>query len=146
MSFLNFSENLFALIWNTSETLVISKLEITEKLILEHIRVRTYIKCAVTGSVKLEVYKYGSTTKLFESNLVNIQDIGADFLGNVRFDFGSNNMALGIYEVKASVSGYTRNADTSYFSLLYDFPVKIYPNVNTHFDEHSIAIEVFGKK
>lgn len=144
MSFLNFSENQFALIWNLSESLNISSLEITNKIELEHIRAKIFKKGSPSGKIKLQIF----TTRgnlICESSEVNFSDILSNFIGFIRFDFQRNNLQIGNYIVKASISDYTRDGESNFFSMLYDFPVKIYPNSKKHFDEHSIAIEIFGR-
>lgn len=145
MSFLNFSENQFSVIWNTSEPIAISNLQITEKLELEHIRVKCYKRNAPAGSVKLQLFTNAGNL-ICESNTIQLSSIDANFIGFVRFDFQRNNIQIGDYVLKAVLSGYSRLADFNFFSMIYDFPVKIYPNAKKHFDEHSIAIEIFGRK
>lgn len=146
MSFLNFSENLFAVIWNTPEELEISKIDFTEAIELEHIRVKCFKRNSPGGSVKLQL-KSENGAIICESNTVNLSDIQQNFLGLVRFDFNRNNIQLGKYRLVALVQGnYLRVSYGFFFSMIYDFPVRIYTNTKKHFDEHSIAIEVFGRK
>lgn len=145
MSLLNFSNNLFSIIWNTSEELPISNIEITDNLELEHIRVKCYKRNSPGGAVTLRLYN-SSGAIVCESNTIQLSEITSNFLGLIRFDFQRNNIQAGNYILKAEISGpYLRFSYGLFFSMIYDFPVKIYSNTKKHFDEHSIAIEVFGR-
>lgn len=146
MSFLNFSENLFAVIWNTPEALEISDIEFTEAMELEHIRVKCFKRNSPSGSVKLQL-KSANGAIICESNTINLSDIQQNFLGLIRFDFNRNNVQVGKYRLSALIHGpYVRVSYGLFFSMIYDFPVRIYTNAKKHFDEHSIAIEIFGRK
>ena len=74
---------------------------------------------------------------------MNLADIGTNFLGKVRFDFSRNNIPVSEVDIYIELSGYTRNGDINFFSVIYDFPVPIYDNLASDFDDHPISLEDF---
>lgn len=145
MSILNFSEYLYVRVFNADESVKISTMNF-EKCELAHIRMKVFLMGTLaSGSIKLVVYpKNNTSTRICESSIVNLVDVGANFLGFIRFDFQKTNMTQGEYDVYAVLSGYTRGFDLKYFSLVYDFPIPVYDNGGVYFNNHPIALEAFG--
>lgn len=143
MSVFNFPENQFVRIFNENEKVKISTISINSCEI-GNVRMKVFLKGNRSSEkLKLIFCPKGITTSLFESDEVNLSSIAPNFYGLVRFDFQRNNIAQGEYDIYAEVLSYSRNGNTDYVSLVYDFPVAIYDNSEQNFDGHPIALEVF---
>jgi len=108
-------------------------------------RIMVYNQGANSGTIKLIGYPAGNDDlPICESNTINLSDITENFLGFVRFDFNRENIHKDyVLDIHAVISGYTRNGEVSYFSMIFDYPNPIYDNLGTSFINHPIAIEEF---
>jgi len=144
MSVLNFCENQFARIFDGNEEIKIAT-HSCDGGEIAHLRVKIFsMGVNPSGKIKLKIYPYGnSSAPMFSSNEISLSEIEPNFYGLIRFDFARNNLPAGNFDIYCEISEYSRNGDTSYLSLVYDFPNKVYQNSGTHFDQCPIAIEDF---
>ena len=146
MSILNFPENQFVEIFNFDDEIQISRHTLSENCELSNIRMKFYKKGSNnTARVRLKIYPVDSNNYKYASGWVNLADITDNFYGLLRFDFLNCNLQAGFYfNIKCEIENYTRDADNSYFALVYDFPFGVYGTIGTHFNENPISLEDFA--
>ena len=145
MAIINFPENQFALILDSSTEFHVASHTLSESGELRNIRAKIFNKGDNSASrIRLNVYPENSNNKLFSSEWVNISDIEQNFYGFIRFDFQKNNIQKN-YKIKifAEIENYSTDLETNYFAFIYDFPIPVYDNLETHFNDHPIALEDF---
>lgn len=130
MSIKNFSENLFARISGESETVKIATHEILTGGEIGNMRMMIYKQGNPGGTIKIVCYHRGNVANpVCQSNTVSFSGITENFLGFLRFDFNRENIYQNsVLDIYAVISGYSRNGDTDYFSMIFDFPSPIYDN------------------
>jgi hypothetical protein len=100
---------------------------------LEYFQVETYAQGQLTGSIRLNFYSsFDQVTPVFTTEWVNIADLTSSTqnrLTRVVFELDKDNMSVNSsYTVQAETTGYTRNGDTDYLSMVLQRPDE--PNLN----------------
>ena len=143
---------------DTAETITLGTIQVTDNQELRHIRPLLYKRGAHAGleTLQMRIHSTSDVTAVYaSSNVINLADIitsgnfgTSDFLSRVRFDFERPNLNKNFaYTVSLVTTNYTRNADTYYLGLSYDFPNAIYTVAGTPgVTDHPLAMQVFGFK
>lgn len=155
MAYKDFSETIYIKTVDTSENVKVGGLKLDTSGELGHIRVLMYIAGILAGSeqIRINICSDAACTKtIYTSDWSDIADItdenGATTTGNwlgwIRTDFNKENLNSAItYYAQVELQNYTRNADTFYIGLAYDFPLPIYDNSEDFFLDHPIAMQIF---
>lgn len=155
MGFLDFAETQYIKTIDTGEQPRMGTFKVTQNSELKYMRVKPYIQGTLVGTEKIRLKIYSDTTftsLLYTSSWSNLYEVvdengdvaTGDWLGIIRIDFNRENLNKNItYYVVAELTGYTRNADTFYIGLSYDFPFPIYDNGQSLYYNHPIAFEIF---
>ena len=155
MSFTDFAETQYIKSIDTSETPRMGSFKVATSGELKYMRVKLYVNGTLGGSEQIRLNICGDaacTSALITSDWSDISDIvdedgvatTGNWLGWVRIDFSRENINKNItYYVSAEFNNYTRNAETFWLGLSYDFPYSIYDNSESLFYNHPLAMEIF---
>jgi len=150
MAFLQFPKVLLTKIFDTAEEVNLGSFKATDSQELEHIRVIIFRNGTAGGSetFTLKVYSSSDLTSAVATSDVVTYSTVTNNLSWVRFDFNRENINKEItYFATLTPASYTRNADTFYFGVPFDFPDPIYGTFSgTNFTDHGIAMQIFGFK
>lgn len=115
--------------------------------VLKNIKVG-FFKNNCVGQFRLRIHTNPDCNVNYSvSNWVDIEEI-ADirFWGNLRFDFNKCVLSIGkTYWVTIESSGYTRNADVSYMSYIFDNPETTNVSSGNWPTEFPLRMEIFNK-
>jgi hypothetical protein len=153
MAFLQFPSVLLIKTFDTAEIVNLGSFKLSESGELEHIQSWVYIKGTPAGNerIRLRVHTTSDTSRVYaQSDWVAASDLGANFLGWVRFDFSLQNMNKNFfYWISAETQNYTRNADTLYFGITYDYPFPTYTtgvSDPSNYTDYPLATKIFVVK
>lgn len=105
---------------------------------------------ASTDKIRVLLYHDAALTNLYATGdwayLVEATEGAANWFGKVRCDFTPpvNIDAGHAYYVAIEPSGYTRNANASYISYAYDWPIPV--NVNADDPRFALAMEMYMRR
>lgn len=150
MAYLQFPDTLLMKTFDTAERVELGTFQTTDNQELRHIRVNLFQSGTPGGFEELTLNLHTSsdfTGTYASSDTVLMSDV-TDNLSWVRFDFGRININKNLtYFSTMTTANYTRNGDTFFIALAYDFPVPIYSaGANTNFTDHMLASQIFGFK
>ena len=154
MSITQFPRDLYIKRLDTSEEGQCGSISPAEDIELDSIKVWIHIKGAPAGSETIQIKMYGEPTYsnlLFSSTAHAISGITAidslsttDYLGWIKCDFNRQNLNKDLtYYPAVTLANYTRNADTYYIGLVYDWPDGTYHSATT-INTAPIAMQIFG--
>ena len=153
MSFQQFADVQYIKTFDNNEKIRMGSFSVVESLELKYIRSLFYINGTLSGTEQVQMTLYSDpdySNVLYQSNTVDIVDIGTytnNFIGWIRFDFEQKNINKDItYYPAMTISNYTRNGDTFYIGMSYDFPFPMYDNSEDLFFNHPIGMQIFGYK
>lgn len=125
----------------------------TENFQLQYIMAKVFLQGSfLNESLKLRLHSSDNyNLVLAESNLVNLENAGINFMGWVRFDFNRQELYSGLtYHLTAVSNGYTRNADIKYISFVHDWPIRFYSSTNIVYTSipsaYPKALQIFGRQ
>jgi len=153
MSFLNFANELYVKTFDSTEAPRMGSFSLATSGELQYIRTVLFINgvSSLGGSEQVRIKLYGDSDHanlLYTSawsSISDITDIGStNWIGYFRLDFSKENLNANItYYVSIETQNYTRNADTFYLGVPYDFPFPIYDNSQDLFVDHPLAMQIF---
>lgn len=155
MAFADFAETQYVKTVDTGETPRLGAFSTAENGELKYMRVKLYIKGTLSGSeqIRLKIYGDSSFSSLLYtsswSSISNVTDengaaVTGDWIGVIRTDFNNENINQNMtYYLEAEFANYTRNSDSFYIGLLYDFPFPVFDNNEPLFYNHPLAFEIF---
>lgn len=155
MSVLEFSDLRAYKLFDNDEEIRMGSFKVQKAIQLKHTRLGIYIQgmanLAGTEQITQKIYTDIGATKLqYTSNVADLANIVWDgtkqgFLGYIRIDWDNFNLNVNYdYYFASQISGYTRNGDTFFVSLNWDYPDSIYDNGGSNWPQHPIAQQVFG--
>ena len=125
----------------------------TESFQLQKVMIKLYLEGNFPNeSQKLRLHSsdyYG--INFAESNTIELDNAGTNFLGWVTFDFNREELYSGFtYQLTAISNGYTRNADLKYISFVHDWPLRFYSSTNIVYQyipsKYPKAMQIFGRQ
>lgn len=147
---MDFPSKLYVKVIETGEEAYLGGYSVTDLTSLVYARAFVFKAGSATGQLRLNVYGDSKRTEVLAtsewSDLASIEEFaGGDWLGRVRFTFANLNLSNNhqVY-VTCETSGYTRNGNTDYLSLLFDWPLST--NVQTNSPQAGLALELYGKE
>ncbi len=157
MSVSQIAQQLVVKTFNTGEIIQMGSAQLANNLELLYVRAYFFMKGVSSrgGSERIRIIIYGDsgyTSALYTSawadvtlaNISNLADSVA-WIGWIRTTFTRQNLNKNIiYYIGCEIGNYTRNADTFYCGLFYDFPYQIYGSTNTVFYTHNLGFQFFG--
>lgn len=122
-----------------------------EDMELAHIRLWIYIHGTYGGSETLKINLYSQNDVLLHqsdaSTLSEISNIGANWLGWLRFDFNRENVKSGTeFKIKVASTNYARNGDTYYIGIGFDWSDPALTNVANSGINYGIYAPMYGYK
>jgi hypothetical protein len=149
MAFQDFPETLYFKTVDTSEKVNLMNFTPGSDNQLKHGRVMLYIAGAVTTEqVRLNVNPSETNgNPIFSSDWSDLSDItthtGTDWIGWLRFDFSEKHLDSDVtYTMQLETNNYTRNGDTTYLAVAYDWPYPV--NDQDNDNRPSIGVELYG--
>ena len=157
MSFQKFANTLYVKTFDTAEICRMGTFVLASNMELKYLRV-LFLMYGVAGRggserIRIKIYSdVEHTSVLYTSEwsditLANISGLAGShsWLGWIRTTFARENLNKNIsYYVSCEIENYTRNGDTFYCGLSYDFPHPIYDNSQNSFRYHPLALQVLG--
>jgi hypothetical protein len=138
---------------NDSDIMKLALLLPTESFQLQYIMAKVYLQGSFTNeSLKLRLHSSDNYNLILaESNSVNLDNSGTNYLGWIRFDFNRQELFSGFtYHLTAVSNGYTRNGDILYISFVHDWPIRFYSSTNIAYTSipsaYPKALQVFGRQ
>jgi len=138
MAYGQFPETLLVKSIDTSETVELGQFQPTANGEIAHIRAHMFKHGTIGGSesVTISIHTSSDLTTAYATsdavtfatiqNSSNLNTTG-DWIGWFRFDFNRENLNKNqTYYVSCTLTNYTRNSDTYYAGLVYDFPYPTY--------------------
>lgn len=127
MSYGDFSDKLFVKTIDTGEDLMLGGFKVAANQEIAHMVVHfhfnNHLPTIETAKIQIHADELGGSL-LFESDVVNLSDvenIAADWIGAVRFDFARQNISKEFYYYpKLVLANYTRGA--GYIATVLDYP------------------------
>ena len=155
MAYGQFNENLYLFAFDTDTTNHLGSFKTARNEELAHIRVNlcVYNQAGLGGSERIRTIVYGDpkySNALYTSDWADIADIDGltddhSWIGWVRTDFNRKNINKGItYYLSCQFDNYTRNGDTFYMGLFYDYPYPVYDAGEDLFFDNCLAFQIFG--
>ena len=149
MAFQDFPETLIFKTIDTSEKVNLANMTVARDQQLTYARMMLYIAGAVTTE-QLRINVNPSETNenpIFSSSWSNLSDItthtGTDWIGWLRFDFSEQHLDSDIaYTMQLETNNYTRNGDTTYLAVAFDWPYAINDQATPAIP--SIGVELYG--
>lgn len=146
MSLKQFPEDFYILIKESTD-LSLGSVVSGNNLELAHIRIQLFKHGTIAANTRMRLSiksNEGASSAIAVSDWANTSDItfftSGDWLGRVRFDFARQNISEDTtYYVYLETENYTRNADTDYLGVAYDWPLKVN-------NGNGILIELFGNE
>jgi hypothetical protein len=155
MAFKDFSEKMYFKVFDTSETINIGSFDTTQNGELGHLRALVYVKGTLVGSEQIRFTVYpaeSSTSAMYTSDWMDISGIvdengnsvTGNWVGLLKIDFNREHIDSDIeYFLKAELNNYTRDNNTYYIALGFDFPLYVYDNSENYFYDHPLKHEIF---
>lgn len=154
MGFTQFPATQYFSIFETNDVVKLGSFRLNESGFLKSAYIRIYINgvTQLGGSerIRLKVYSDASHTKLMATgewrNISSITNLGTtNWLGKIllSFDTAFNMNKNTAYYLEVDSDNYTRNGDTFYMGLSYDFPIAVYDNAEDRFQDRPISTELF---
>lgn len=158
MSIKDFSEDKYIKTFDNDEEIRMGAFMLAENKSgpLRFIRTLLYIQdyASLAGNEQLTMKLYTSIeyeNVYATSSVSRIADISItsdvskpNWIGYLLFTFDRENLnAKFNYYPTITISNYTRNADSFYLGVGYDYPDPIYDNSGTFFYNHPIAMQIF---
>lgn len=138
---------------NDSDMMKLALLLPSESFQIQYIMAKVYLQGSfLNESLKLRLHSSENYNLILaESNLVNLENAGLNYLGWIRFDFNREELYSGFtYHLTAVSNGYTRNADISYISFVHDWPIRFYSSTNVAYtgipSAYPKALQIFGRQ
>lgn len=136
-----------------TDTMKLALIVPSENFELTSIMVKVYLQGTfTTEKMKLKLHSSDNyNIILAESNEIELDNSGTNFLGWLRFDFERPQLFSGLtYHLNAISSGYTRNADIKYISFVHDWPIRFYSSTNVSYtgipSAYPKALQIFGRQ
>lgn len=152
MAFLQFPDTHLIKTIDTAETIEIGKFKMVDHQEFRYVRVLLYQNGTPGGTENMQMRLHTGddlTAVYATSNTVQLSAV-TDNLSLVRFDFERPNINKNLtYTVSMVVNNYTRNADTYYLGVSYDFPNSTYSTITAsedNYTSHPLKMELFGFK
>lgn len=151
MAITNFPTPLAFKVLETSTTEELGTVQAGEDFELAYMRVLLYIAGTYGGSETLTAHLYSENdTLLYSSSAVTLSQItgiGADWLGWLRFDFSRENIKSGTtFKLKMTSTNYTRNGDTYYLGIGFDWSDPALTNSANDGINYGIYAPMYGYK
>jgi len=155
MSIQKFPADRLIRIFGDDETVRMGSFKVAKNGDLQHIRVLTFIRGPMTGTQKIRVKIFSEssyTSLLYTSDWLTLSEISAikyvasanGWYGWLRLDFDRKHLNKNnYYWLSCEIDNYTRNADTSFFSLVYDSPVSVYDNEEARAFDHPLSFLIY---
>lgn len=130
MAFKDFSNQLYIKTLDTGEEGGLGTFTLTQNFEVNYMQMPIYVHGALGGTERLRINVYSSTNSslLMQSdwsNLSDIDNIGAYWIGKIRFNFTRKYLQKTVPIVlKLEVDNYTRNGDTFYIGYVLDWPLE----------------------
>lgn len=154
MAFTDFSEDQYVRTFNSTGDIRLGAFSSASNLELKHIRLSAYLNGVsnLGGSERIRIKIYGESSyasPLYTSDWSSISSItnlgSTNWIGWIRIDFNNEPINKNLtYYAAAEIGNYTRNGDTFYVGLNYDFPFSIYDNSQDFFYDHPVSMSIFG--
>lgn len=158
MAFLQFNDYQLVKTIDTSETLEVGQLTPKNNGEIKYIRLcmvkvgtlpnGVLLTCNLhTSSDLTAAYASSTAVDLTTAQAAGELNTTGEWISWIRFDFARENLNKNIsYYVSLTTSGYTRNGDTFYIGVCYDYPYPTYdPDSNIlNFTEAPLAMQWFS--
>jgi hypothetical protein len=138
---------------NDSDIMKLALLLPSESFQLKNIMAKVFLQGSfLNESLKLRLHSSENYNLILaESEPVNLDNAGINFLGWINFEFGRQEIASGLtYYLTAVSNGYTRNGDISYISFVHDWPIRFYSSTNIAYtgvpSAYPKALQIFGRQ
>ena len=156
MSVLQFSDVRAYKLFDNDEEFNLGSFKTPDSIELRHTRLGIYIEGMTfrtgTEQITQKIYTDENVSRLiYTSSPSSLSDISWDatkqgFLGYLRIDWDRVNLNKNFdYYFTAEISGYVRTA-SFYVSLNWDFPDSVYDNGGANWENHPVAMQIFGFK